>query len=462
MQTCNPLVVSCRASARRLPAALALAALSILAVGGPAGATGPRYVVTLLPELEEQEFSSPFGINEQGTVVGYAAPEPYHPLSLPLVAGGTSGVTSLPTVDNSFNFLHGINEAGQIAGESGRTACFWDAGKLRPLPVPDGFFSGAARDINNAGVLCGSYGDSDLLGPSHCVWIDPTRPPLTLHGLFVGNFAGAAWEINEKGQIAGVSGGSEGVFYAVRWDAPDAAPLQIGPLEGAFNSEGLGINEHGDVVGRSSFPDFSIQAIFFDGETGELVGLPFLDGGDGYAEARDVNDARQTVGVARAGEGIVHAVLWEDGEALDLNDLVFFLPPPIRYLQSAWAINDAGVIAVEAVLEGEQPDFPRRVALLTPVRSFRRGDCSGDGEVQGVTDAVYLLNFTFLGAAAPPCRAACDVNGDGDIGGVTDAVVILNFFFLGGSPPAAPYPACGPSPLPSDARLGCGTPPACP
>ena len=77
-------------------------------------------------------------------------------------------------------------------------------------------------------------------------------------------------------------------------------------------------------------------------------------------------------------------------------------------------------------------------------------------------DAVFLLNFTFLGGEAPPCRAACDANGDGDTGSVTDAVVILNFFFLGGGPPAAPYPACGPGALPSDARLGCGTPPACP
>ena len=87
---------------------------------------------------------------------------------------------------------------------------------------------------------------------------------------------------------------------------------------------------------------------------------------------------------------------------------------------------------------------------------FVRGDCDGDGQVSGsVTDAVFMLQFNFVGSVKPTCIAACDVTGDGDTGGVTDAVYLLNYNFLGGPPPAAPFPDCGASTLPGDLELGC-------
>jgi len=97
------------------------------------------------------------------------------------------------------------------------------------------------------------------------------------------------------------------------------------------------------------------------------------------------------------------------------------------------------------------------------VGPFIRGDCNGDGSVSGeVTDAVFLLNYNFIGGGAPPCFAACDINGDGEfVGMVSDAVYILNFNFLGGvPPPPAPFPGCGLSRLETDVALGCETPTA--
>ena len=94
--------------------------------------------------------------------------------------------------------------------------------------------------------------------------------------------------------------------------------------------------------------------------------------------------------------------------------------------------------------------------------AFIRGDCDGDGSTGGVTDAIVLLGYNFLGTAAPDCRAACDVNGDGDVRGVTDAIYFLQFNFLGGPVPVPPFPECGTGPLPSDAALGCDAPPDCP
>ncbi|MCZ6793153.1 MAG: dockerin type I repeat-containing protein, partial [Planctomycetota bacterium] len=107
-------------------------------------------------------------------------------------------------------------------------------------------------------------------------------------------------------------------------------------------------------------------------------------------------------------------------------------------------------------------------STFSPLPSFLRGDCNSDGEVTGsVTDAVFLLEFNFLGGPRPPCLAACDANGDGEVtGSVTDAVYLLGFNFLGTAPPPGPFPHCRSvralSALERDAALGCETVPECP
>ncbi len=90
---------------------------------------------------------------------------------------------------------------------------------------------------------------------------------------------------------------------------------------------------------------------------------------------------------------------------------------------------------------------------------FLRGDCNGDGNVSGqVGDAIYVLNFNFLGGPVPPCMAACDSNGDGNVAGqVGDAIYTLNFNFLGGALIPEPFPDCGRSTDEGDLALGCET-----
>jgi hypothetical protein len=124
-----------------------------------------------------------------------------------------------------------------------------------------------------------------------------------------------------------------------------------------------------------------------------------------------------------------------------------------------------GTTEVNCVAENEA-GVTSRCSFEVTVRegdsfSFLRGDCNGDGEVVGtVTDAVFLLQFNFLGGPEPLCLAACDANGDGEVGGVvTDAVYVLAFNFLGGRSPVDPFPACGASSSAADAALGCESPP---
>jgi hypothetical protein len=95
--------------------------------------------------------------------------------------------------------------------------------------------------------------------------------------------------------------------------------------------------------------------------------------------------------------------------------------------------------------------------LLSPCRpargrDFVRGRINGDAQVD-ISDAVYGLNYLFLGAPRPDCLKALDVDDDG-ITNITDPIYLLNFLFVGGKIPPQPYPNPGPDPTPDD--LTCG------
>ena len=92
-------------------------------------------------------------------------------------------------------------------------------------------------------------------------------------------------------------------------------------------------------------------------------------------------------------------------------------------------------------------------------RSFLRGDCNDDGNVN-LSDAICGLNWLFAAAPEPGCVAALNTNGDEDVD-IADTVSLLNFLFAGGPAPVAPFPDCGPGMLPAGAELGCMNPPNC-
>ena len=84
---------------------------------------------------------------------------------------------------------------------------------------------------------------------------------------------------------------------------------------------------------------------------------------------------------------------------------------------------------------------------------FIRGDVDFDGLFNGLTDALYLLNYGFLRGDPPPCLDAADADDSGDVNALTDSLVILAHQFSGGPPPPPPYPDPGVDPTPDP--LGC-------
>jgi hypothetical protein len=62
------------------------------------------------------------------------------------------------------------------------------------------------------------------------------------------------------------------------------------------------------------------------------------------------------------------------------------------------------------------------------------GDANEDGTVN-VSDAVYIINFVYVGGDPPePVLACADANSDAAVN-VSDAVYIINYVFTGGAPP---------------------------
>ena len=79
---------------------------------------------------------------------------------------------------------------------------------------------------------------------------------------------------------------------------------------------------------------------------------------------------------------------------------------------------------------------------------FLRGDVDGDG-VFGITDGIVILNWRFLGEAAPACEDAADIDDDGNVT-VGDPVRLFNWLFQGGPPPERPWPSVEKDPTDDD------------
>lgn len=210
------------------------------------------YTMRVFPEFLFH--TVPTDINSAGTVVGYGTGEPQRPF-LWTAAGG---YVTLPTPAPGHANATGMTESGVIVGwgqSAGTTRPLrWGAGTLavEDLGLPSGYSSGAAHDVNSAGVIVGSVRNASeerafTWNPdSHAFTLLPTLGGTTTRAL----------AINAEGIVVGLAATAGGVQHAFAWDAISGAMLDLGTLPGDTYSEARSVNDHGQIVGRSTRSGF--------------------------------------------------------------------------------------------------------------------------------------------------------------------------------------------------------------
>ncbi|MBV9720120.1 MAG: hypothetical protein JOZ77_12445 [Candidatus Eremiobacteraeota bacterium] len=294
------------------------------------------------------------------------------PMDLGTLGGPNSGVEW--PVKNDHGLISGISETskkqklGEIwscaegffpqppSGHICRGFAWWN-NRMIALPTFGGN-NGFAAGANNHGDIVGwaetPRRDKTCASPQvlqfeaalypkdgHIIKLPPLR----------GDKDGAATEINDRGDIVGISGicdQAEGRFtarHAVMWRRGKI--VNLGSLGGVAWNTPMAINNKGVVVGFSDLagdtsgnPNFHA---FLWTKSGGMVDLGTLPG-DVYSEALGINEAGVIVGVSYGSSfSTSRAFIYQNGTMTDLNTLTN--PSSQLYLLYANDINNQGNIA---------------------------------------------------------------------------------------------------------------------
>jgi probable HAF family extracellular repeat protein len=305
-------------------------------------------------------------------------------------AGAASNVFKLAAVDSETAGMS--RQAEDVCGFGTNMQCraaTWKHGRLMPLDLLPGGNNSYALDMNNRGQVVG-FSDTDVYDLDcatsttagfqfqSVVW-GPNGHARQLSPLGDDTVA-SAFGINDRGQVVGRSGVCSNTTpppypsspHAVLWER-DGTPVDLGSL-GGWRAGASAINSHGDVAGTAANAQGLPRPFLWTPESRTMVELAPPEG---FVKAiapccKVINDRREIVGLMLDSDGNSRAFLWKDYVMADLNDLI---PKDSPWtLQSAAGINASGQIAGQGRINGEVHAF-----LATPChRHEGRGECCED------------------------------------------------------------------------------------
>jgi probable HAF family extracellular repeat protein len=358
--------------------ALALIAGRGLAQQNPITQNNPapaHYTVTDLGTLGGT-FSLAYGINDHGQIDGFSTlPGDTVQHSFVIEKGKMIDLGTLGGA-NSESFAN-LNNAIQVAGTAETSVtdpnnenfcsfgtnliCLgfvWQNGIMTPLSTLGGN-NGQAAAINNRGQVAG-YAETATADPNcPAPQVLQYRPAVWTWGhanalpLYRGDTEGAAFWMNNSGEVVGASGSC--APYDPRYALPlqprhallwrDGKPVDLGSLGGQSQNAAFAINDRGQIVGASDLPGDTYQHAFMwqNGHMTDLGTLP----GDVVSAAVAINNWGQVTGVSADPNGNIRGFLWQDGVMYDLNNLIAGSSP--LYLLHGFGINSAGEIVGFAV-----------------------------------------------------------------------------------------------------------------
>jgi probable HAF family extracellular repeat protein len=167
----------------------------------------------------------------------------------------------------------------------------------------------------------------------------------------------AATAINDRGQVVGISGdcggsvGSVSADHALLWE--DGVPTDLGDLGADYWNTPMAINERTEVVGFANNPALAdpptrfrpLAFLWTEADGMRSLGTLSSDP-QATSQGLGINNRGQVVGLSCL-SGACSAYLWEDGVMTDLNTLV--TSGDREHLFYAGDINDFGVITGQSV-----------------------------------------------------------------------------------------------------------------
>jgi probable HAF family extracellular repeat protein len=264
----------------------------------------------------------PRDLNDRGAVAGDV-----HPLPVPMCVpshgapvhrvGFTWQAGAWTFLDHQMapcSFVSRVNDRGLVLGSQEAptvdTVVAWRDGRvvaeLDPLAGPS---SVSADDLNDRdqALLTASPGSGAEVEIT-LLW--QVGGGITDLGTLGGDRARGV-DVNERGQVVGVSETATGEMHAFLWDGE---MVDLGTLGGP-TSYALAVNERAQVIGYSETAQGTTHAFVW--EEGEMTDLGALPGPTDIAVALAINDRGQVVGTSNG-----RAFLWEDGEMTDLGALI--------------------------------------------------------------------------------------------------------------------------------------------
>jgi probable HAF family extracellular repeat protein len=315
-----------------------------------------RYTVTDLGTLPGDDYSLARAINASGAVVGAAGVTNSPSSTVLLYSNGQ--LLNLGTLGGQSGIGNGINASGQVTGYSQNASRTYRAFISNGNTLTDigdlGGGSAVACGINDLGQVVGSAVTTDL----------SNHPFLYSNGKMVdlgtlGSPDGNEWwnvamAVNNSGVVVGTSYDAQGNFFGFLWK--NGTMTKMGTLGGAW-SQANGINRKGQVTGVAYTTSGDAHG-FIASAKGLMKDLGLLDGPYSTVWGLGINDAGAVVGRSTF-QDTYHAFVYRGGKIKDLNGLI---PKNSGWvLVEASGINNGGQITGNGTHNGQNHAF-----LLTP------------------------------------------------------------------------------------------------
>jgi probable HAF family extracellular repeat protein len=196
-------------------------------------------------------------------------------------------------------------------------ASIWTGGKTQDLGVLKNYASSISHGLNNQGQVVGWSVNGrnlvDSLATMHAVLFDQGQ---VTDLSTLGGRDSQAMGINDAGAVVGVSSMPDKTRHAFLYEHGKLSDL--GLLPGGTFSAASAINKHGDIAGTAEITGQYIHAALWSGK--KMIDLGTLPEGK-RSRALALNNKGEVVGFSETDHAEIHAFLYKNNKMLDLGEL---------------------------------------------------------------------------------------------------------------------------------------------